>query len=256
MKFSIITPTYKRYEMLKKAAESVLHQDYADWEMIIVNDSPDNAHYDSFEETISDQRIIYLKNSRNQGVNFSRNRALDSVSKDSNWVIFLDDDDYLASDALSNFCNLIVKYPDNKWFATNRTYSNGKLVTSIPKSDAKYSYIIEYLILKRCRGDVTHCISTSLIRDVRFPKKVKQGEEWLFFYQLGLKQQMFYHYHNSTITDGYNEASGLNFRKRTSKEELRTLYDLAYEGKTSKIIYRPTFLIYLLMRLLRVFTKA
>lgn len=256
MKFSIITPSYKRSDKISRAVNSVLNQTYSDWEMIIVNDSPDDDQYALFEKTISDQRIIYLKNSENQGVNFSRNRALDNISKNSDWVIFLDDDDYLASDALSNFCNLIVKYPDNKWFATNRTYSNGKQVTSIPKSDSKYSYIIEYLILKRCRGDVTHCISTSLIRDVRFPKKVKQGEEWLFFYQLGLKQQMFYHHHNSTITDGYDEASGLNFRKRTGKEEIKTLFDLAYEGKTSKIIYRPTFLIYLLMRLFRIFTKA
>lgn len=253
MKFSIVTPTYKRSDMLIRAVKSVLDQTYADWELIIVNDSPDDTSYTDFEKNISDPRIIYLKNEQNAGVNYSRNRALDSISKDSNWVIFLDDDDYLAPDALETFSKLVDMHPCNKWFVTNRAYANGNPLTNFPKSDTEYSYAWDYLILRRCKGDATHCIETSLVKDVGFSKLIKQAEEWLFFYQVGLKSKMFYHDHNGTLTDGYNESAGLNFRKRSRESQLKTFFTLVREGYDLRLLYHPTFLIYLFMRIMRLF---
>lgn len=255
MKFSIITPTYRRIEKLTRAVESVLNQTHIDWEMIIVNDSPEDNRYTMFEKTISDKRIIYLKNEQNLGVNYSRNRALDNISKDSDWVIFLDDDDYLAPDALSNFRDLIEKRPDRKWFVTNRAYINGEAVTNFPKPDTDYSYAVDYLILRRCKGDATHCIETKLVSDIRFSQHIKQAEEWLFFYQIGLEERMFYQKHNSTLTDGYNETSGLNFRKRTKSTQLKTLFSIVQEGYDIHLLYHPTFLIYLFMRFIRILIK-
>ena len=40
MKFSIITPTHQRPKELERAINSVLGQDYNNFEFIIVNDSP------------------------------------------------------------------------------------------------------------------------------------------------------------------------------------------------------------------------
>ncbi|MFA5997305.1 MAG: glycosyltransferase family 2 protein [Candidatus Paceibacterota bacterium] len=256
MKFSIITPTYKRADKLTRAVESVLNQTYTNWEMIIVNDSPDDVSYSSFENSISDPRIIYLNNEQNSGVNYSRNRALDNISKDSDWVIFLDDDDYFATDALTTLHDLIQNHLNNKWFVTNRAQSNGSSLTHFPASDTSYPYAWDYLITKKCKGDATHCISTSLIKNIRFSKHIKQAEEWLFFYQIGLREQMFYHNHNSTLTDGYNESSGLNFRKRTAPEQLKTLFAIKLEGFRHNLIWRPTFLIYLSLRFVRIGVKS
>ena len=64
MKFSIITPTHKRAEMLIRAVTSVKNQTYTDWEMIIVNDSPTDSSYTSFTETINDARIRYHLNKK------------------------------------------------------------------------------------------------------------------------------------------------------------------------------------------------
>lgn len=256
MKFSIITPTYKRSESLARAVNSILTQTYTDWEMIIVNDSPDDTNYSLFEKSVSDPRIIYLKNKQNEGVNYSRNRALDTVSKDSDWVIFLDDDDYLAPDTLITFQNLATTYPDKKWFITNRAYAKGLSITNFSTSNTSYSYAWDYLITKRGKGDATHSISTSLTKDARFSKLIKQAEEWIFFYQIGLKEHIFYHNHNSTLTNGYNEISGLNFRKRTRGEQFKTLLSIFHEGFNLDLLHHPTFLTYLFMRLIRVFLKS
>lgn len=253
MRFSIITPTYKRADKLIRAVKSLQEQTYIDWEIIIVNDSPTDNSYENFTSSINDPRIHYYVNDINRGVNYTRNKATELVSADSKWIIFLDDDDYLAPDTLQTIHNLILTHQDVKWFVTNRAYTNGTPLTIFPKEDVTYSYAWEYLILKRCKGDATHCIETKLINHskIKFSQYVKQAEEWFFFYQLGLQEKFYYHSHNSTITDGYDSSSGLNFRKRTKEERFESLSKLVYEGSQKKLLHHPTFLIYIFFRYLK-----
>lgn len=254
MKFSIITPTYQRSELLSRAINSVLEQSYAEWEMIIVNDSSFDEQYISVESELSDSRIRYYKNDENKGVNFSRNRALDLLSNDSDWIIFLDDDDYLAPNTLTILKNLITNHKNISWFLTNRAYTDGTPLTRFPYSEKLYSYAWDYLITKRCKGDATHCIQKNSIKNIRFLKTVPQGEEWFFFYQLGLHHKMYYSNQNTTLSDGYDQNSGLNFRKRTKIEQFQTLKKLALES-SKKMGYHFTLFLYLFLRGVRVLVK-
>lgn len=249
MKFSIITPTYKRSELLRRAVDSVLNQTYKDWELIIVNDTPGDTSYLPFASSINDPRIRYYTNTTNRGVNFSRNFGLDNVSADSKWVIFLDDDDYLAPDTLKNFYDLTLLHGEKRWFLTNRALRNGTPLTLGAKDGTSYSYVFDYLILKRIRGDATHCIETKLINQnhIRFLKHIKQGEEWFFFYQLGRLARPLYTDHNSTISDGYDAESGLNFRKRSFEDKYTTLLKIIHAGTQEKILTFP-FFIYIFLR--------
>jgi glycosyltransferase involved in cell wall biosynthesis len=256
MKFSIITPTYKRSDLLRRAVDSVLNQTYRDWEIIIINDSPMDESYHSFAASINDQRIRYYSNDRNRGVNFTRNFGLDHLSA-SKWVIFLDDDDFLAPDTLRNFSNLLLLEGERKWFMTNRALKNGHPLTTGARDNTTYTYAWDYLIRKKIQGDATHCIETKLITDnnIRFLKHVKQGEEWFFFYQIGLHTKLYYSDHNSTISDGYDTQSGLNFRKRSIKEKCNSLFKIFYEGAEKKLYSHLSFVIYISLRLVRVFVK-
>ncbi len=251
MKFSIITPTFRRPELLTRTVNSLLSQTYSDWEMIIVNDSPKEEAYTSFASSINDPRIHYHVNLINKGVNFSRNYAIDHVSADSKWVIFLDDDDYLSPDTLTTLRNLILINPDKKWFVTNRALKNGTPLTKFPGDDTEYSYAWPYLITKRLKGDATHCIETKLVthNHIRFSKYVKQGEEWFFFYHVGLFSKMYYHDHNSTISDGYSPDNGLNFRKRSFRDRYEAIAQLFFEGLKRKL-FKPSFVTYIVLRLL------
>jgi glycosyltransferase involved in cell wall biosynthesis len=255
MRFSIITPTYMRADKLVRAVASARAQTYKDWEMIIVNDSPNDDSYHSFASSINDPRISYHVNPTNKGVNFSRNRALDRVSADSKWVIFLDDDDYLSPDALQTFYELTLLHGEHDWFITNRAYKDGTPVTKVKETDRTYSYIRDYLLLRRIKGDATHAISTARLHLIRFSRYIKQGEEWIFFYQLGLAEKMFYHDHNSTITEGYDKDKGLNFRTRSRGERFETVMILFYEGLRRGFGYRPTFLLYIAARILLLVRK-
>lgn len=256
MKFSIITPTFRRKELLVRAVTSLLVQTYKDWEMIIVNDSPTDLSYKEFASSINDRRIHYHQNITNKGVNYSRNLAITKVSSDSKWIIFLDDDDYFSPDALKTFSDLTLLHHDIKWFMTNRAVVDGTPLTISPKDDISYSYAWSYLISKRIKGDATHCIETKLITQLqaRFSKYIKQGEEWFFFYQIGLHTKLFYHDHNSTISGGYDTVGGLNFRTRSFREKYETLAQLFYEAGVKKIL-KPSLLVYLALRFVKLFTQ-
>lgn len=257
MKFSIITPTYKRAEKLQRAVNSILTQRYTNWEMIIINDPPNNASYLKIAELFRDNRIKYLINESNRGTNFSRNHGLDAVSIDSDWIIFLDDDDFFTQNALEIYINLIQKNPDQHWIVTNRAYIDGTPITKAPKNNISYKYARDYLIKKILKGDATHCIKTKIVKNIRFPTLIKQGEEWLFFFQISekIKINFFYHNINTTLSDGYDIKTGLNFRQRSKIQQLKTLILMLKEGKKHNLLTSPYFLLYICMRFIRAFIK-
>ena len=183
--FTIITPSYKRPTELAQAVSSVVAQSVTDWELIILNDNPGDGVTDAIS-ALGDSRIHILENDANQGVNYTRNRGLGNVSRKSDWVIFLDDDDVLASDALARLSAIIATNPA-PWIVTARG-TDSTTPTTNGVSKKMYSYIWDYLIWRRFKGDATHCIKTSLINNpthpLRFPARFKQAEEWLFYCEL------------------------------------------------------------------------
>jgi glycosyltransferase involved in cell wall biosynthesis len=255
MKFSIITPTYQRPDKLNRAIESVLQQEHKGWELIIINDNPG----DGTKELISsrnDNRIIFAENTVNSGVNFSRNRGLDMVSPNSDYIIFLDDDDYFENNTLLNLSSELLKTP-HSWLLTARGYSLSE-PTTISLKDGIFSYAWDYLITKKISGDATHAIATRYITGqvakIRFPSLIRQAEEWLFYFELSLLTNPYYINMVTTITDGYGR-DGLNLRPRNTREQLKTLSSLLKEGFIRGLTKSFLFFVYLFIRLIRAFIK-
>ena len=104
--FSVIIPSYNRASILPRAIESILKQTFTDWELIIVDD----GSIDETKELVSsykDSRIhdVFQKNN---GVCAARNNG-SAVSK-GNFLCFLDSDDYVTEDWLSDFFSFNDKY--------------------------------------------------------------------------------------------------------------------------------------------------
>jgi glycosyltransferase involved in cell wall biosynthesis len=115
MKFSIITPTYNRASSIKRAIQSILNQSYQNFEMIIIDDGSTDNTLDVLKKISHDPRIKVFKSKNNGGVNVARNIGLKNISKDVDWVTFLDSDDEFFFDALEKIKlsienNILINY--------------------------------------------------------------------------------------------------------------------------------------------------
>lgn len=108
-KISVILPVFNAEAYLKKAIESILNQTYADFELIIIND----GSLDHSEEIIlsfNDNRIIYVKNSKNMGVVASLNAALKIAT--CKYIARMDADDIAYSHRLKTQYDYMELHPE------------------------------------------------------------------------------------------------------------------------------------------------
>ena len=104
---SVIIPTYNRAGMLKEAIDSVLAQDYSDFELIVVDDG-------STDETPQILNGYGGKIKRicqpNKGVSAARNRGIAAASGE--FMAFLDSDDLWLPDKLTIQSEFLRSTPD------------------------------------------------------------------------------------------------------------------------------------------------
>jgi glycosyltransferase involved in cell wall biosynthesis len=111
MKFTIGIPAYKTV-FFKECIDSVLNQDYSNFELIIVDDNSPNDIQSFIKDYNSDQ-IRYFRNEKNFGalhVVDNWNKCLSYATGD--YFILLGDDDRMCHNYLSEFVSLINKYPN------------------------------------------------------------------------------------------------------------------------------------------------
>lgn len=102
-KVSVIIPAYNQGHYLKEAIQSVLTQDYTDYELIIIDDgSQDNTR--EVVDSFSDARIRYLYQS-NKGLTAARNTGIGLAS--GQYISFLDSDDIFLPEKLTALVGLL-----------------------------------------------------------------------------------------------------------------------------------------------------
>ena len=90
---SILTPVYNAAATLRACVQSVLAQDYHQWELVLVNDgSTDESGKICDDFCLADARIRVIHQA-NAGVSAARNAALNAAKGE--YILFLDSDDAL-----------------------------------------------------------------------------------------------------------------------------------------------------------------
>ena len=123
MKISVILPVYNSEKYIRKAIDSVLGQTFTDFELIIVND----GSTDDTPEIISsfDDERIKIINQSNQGPGAARNNALKTVRSD--YVMFLDSDDWYHPQALEIAYSEATKFNTDMTFFQMINYNEGEV---------------------------------------------------------------------------------------------------------------------------------
>lgn len=130
--FKILVPVYKTEKYLDECILSVLQQSYTNFELIIVDDgSPDNCGSICDKYAKEDSRIKVI-HQENKGLLAARRTAISYILNnnynESDFVVFLDSDDYLKKQALELIYEEIKKENcDMIIYGIDRVF-NGKVV--------------------------------------------------------------------------------------------------------------------------------
>ena len=90
-KVSVLVPVYRtKEEYLRSAIESILVQTFRDFELLILDDCPEDSR-EAVVDTYNDRRIVYLRNERNLGITPSRNKLME-LAKGEYLAVFDHDD--------------------------------------------------------------------------------------------------------------------------------------------------------------------
>ena len=101
---SVVIPVYKTEKYVVKSVNSILTQSYKNTEIIIVDDgSPDSCPKICDDLQKSDNRIIVI-HKENGGLSSARNTGIDAAN--GKYVFFLDSDDTLYADAVSDMVKI------------------------------------------------------------------------------------------------------------------------------------------------------
>lgn len=95
---SVIIPTYNCASFLPKAIESVLHQNYKDYEIIVVDDGSKDDTYEALRPYRD--RIRYTRFQNSQGISAARNRGIEMAQ--GSFVAFLDADNWFLPGKLAS----------------------------------------------------------------------------------------------------------------------------------------------------------
>lgn len=110
--FSIIVPLFRTpLDFLAEMAESILAQSYPNFELILVNASPEEADLAAAVESLSnrDARVREVRLASNLGITENTNAGIRVASGD--FLVFVDHDDTIEPDALYRYAMAVNERP-------------------------------------------------------------------------------------------------------------------------------------------------
>ena len=99
-KVSVIIPAYNAEEYIERAMQSVLTQTHDELELIVVDDGSTDATAEIAARIARPDARAHVIRTPNSGPAAARNRGIEVISPDTDYVMFVDADDYIAPDAV------------------------------------------------------------------------------------------------------------------------------------------------------------
>tara|TARA_B100000963_G_scaffold350135_2_gene360010 strand:+ start:10826 stop:11611 length:786 start_codon:yes stop_codon:yes gene_type:complete len=177
-KISIIIPNFNKGKYIEQAIKSLINQNYKNWKALIIDDkSTDNSKkilkkYNSHPKI----KIIFLK--KNKGPSYCRNLGI--IKSKSNFIAFLDSDDFWPKHKLSTQVNFMVKNNLSFTFTDYISfYQNENRLKKIGVSKVPNSFDFSSFIKNSSINTSTIIIKKNLIKNIKF-KNLMKHEDYIF----------------------------------------------------------------------------
>ncbi|WP_080843998.1 glycosyltransferase family 2 protein [Cytobacillus gottheilii] len=139
---SVILPVYNGQKYIRESIESVIQQDYIDWELLIIDDGSTDNTASIIKDYINEK--IHYHYQLNQGPSAARNYGI-SLSK-GEYIAFIDADDLYMSDKLSEQLQFIEKNPETQIvYCDARVVNNSLDQINVLKSEGLFNNKEDFL---------------------------------------------------------------------------------------------------------------
>lgn len=168
---TIITPTYNRIHTLKRLYLSLYNQDNYDFEWLIVDDgSTDQTK--TYIESLANNKFIIKYHYKDNG---GKHRAINYGIKhaDGEWILILDSDDFLTTDAISIIKEQTTKIEsDNRYCGVTglRLDLNHNIIGSKCNYETLDTDNISFRTKYKIVGDKAEVYRTSILKEYPFPE--------------------------------------------------------------------------------------
>lgn len=197
MRISIIIPVYNAEKYLHRCLKALLNQTHQDFDIIIINDGSKDKSGEICDQYASDDSRITVFHKSNEGVSATRNLGI--AKAESEWITFVDADDIVLENYLSDLVNSIDDNVDMIVAAVEQLRDDQKsktLVRSyegiIKKND--FQTLIEKLLIVNFGYVYSILYRKSIIteNDIKFDTRLAQSEDMLFIldYMLYVKNDV------------------------------------------------------------------
>ena len=168
---TILTPTYNRGYIIKKAYESLLTQSDKNFEWLIIDDGSNDNTKEIVNDFIRENKInIRYYKKENGGKHTAVNYGVKKAKGDI--IIILDSDDFLTSDAVEKINKYWIKYCNNEKICALsflKMYPNEKIVGKRYNGSEIISDHISFRYNKGILGDMAEVFKTSVLKKYPFP---------------------------------------------------------------------------------------
>lgn len=192
---SVIVPVYNAEKYLRETIHSILEQDFADYEILLINDGSKDTSLEICNEFAQKYPQIRVFEQKNSGVSAARNKGL--LEARGEYIAFADADDLLEKDMLSILYTCAKEHNADVVSCGAGLVENGKIVkeeygtNSIKEYDSQEA--IEFFLLgnKVNIGVWTKLFKKELIEDIAFLKDKRINEDKFFIFEALMKTKKF-----------------------------------------------------------------
>lgn len=182
---SIIMPVYNTEQFVSKAIESVLHQTYKNFELIIVNDGSSDKSGNICEKFAKKDQRITLIHQKNCGVAKARNVGIENAKGE--YIQFLDSDDVMddnkTAELIHLFNNELIDIVFCGFELTGRINHTIRSTQQIYNKNDFLLYSYGDINLKSIISSVCMCMFKSILiknKNISFNNRFIVGEDGLF----------------------------------------------------------------------------
>ena len=110
VKISIIIPVYNTSHYLNRCVDSIINQDFTDYEIILIDDGSTDSSGNICNQYSNMYRFITTIHKENGGLSDARNEGLKYATGE--YILFIDSDDYISENSLVSLNDTINESPE------------------------------------------------------------------------------------------------------------------------------------------------